>query len=122
MDFWDVLIAIHLLGMAFFVGGQLVLAAVLVPVLKGKPEMKEAAKRFGQASIVALVLIILSGIYLASHYHQWGSHTLWAKLVLLVILFALMAYHVKEGQKRWIDPVLGTISLVIVILGVALAN
>lgn len=122
MTFWEVLIAIHLLAMAFFVGGQLMLAIVLVPLLKGKPELKAAAKRFGQTSIVALVLIILSGVYLASHYHQWGSHTLWAKLALLVILFGLMAYHVKEGSKRWIDPVLGVISLVIVILGVALAN
>jgi putative copper export protein len=122
MTFWDVLIAIHLLAMAFFVGGQLVLATVLVPVLKGKPEMKETAKRFGMTSGVALIVIILTGIYLAQHDHDWSNGNLWAKIILLVVLLGLLGYHIKEGQKRWIDPVLFVISIAIVVLGVVLAN
>jgi uncharacterized membrane protein len=122
MDFWNVLLAIHLLAMAFFVGGQLVLAIVLVPLFKGTPQMKQAARRFAHASLGALVLLILTGAYMASHYDQWGSHTLWAKLALLIVLFGLMGYHMQNGEKRWVDPILGVLSLTIVVLGVALAN
>lgn len=122
MDFWDVLLTIHLLAMAFFVGGQLVLAIVLVPVLKGKPEMKEAARRFGHTSGVALLLSILTGAYLASHFQLWGDTILQVKLATLVVLFGVMGYHMQHGDKRWAEPVMATLSLAIVVLGVALAS
>jgi uncharacterized membrane protein len=122
MDFWDVLRAIHLLAMAFFVGGQLMLAAVLVPLFKGKPEMKLAARRFFHASGVALILLILTGVYLAGHEGQWDNPTLWVKIGFLVAVFGLLGYHVKNGDKRWVDPIIGVFSLVIVFLGVALSH
>ncbi len=122
MDFWDVLRAIHLLSMAFFVGGQIFLAAVLVPLFKGKPEMKVVARRFFHASGVALLLLIFTGLYLAGHEDQWDSTTLWVKLGFLVALFALMGFHIKNPGKRWVDPVLAVFSLVIVFLGVALSH
>lgn len=122
MDFWDVLRTIHLLAMAFFVGGQLVLALVLVPVLKGKPEMKQVARRFLHVSGGALLLLILTGLYLAGHEDQWDNPTLWVKLGFLVAVFALVGYHVKNGDKRWVDPVLGVFSIVIVVLGVAMSH
>lgn len=123
MDFWDILRVIHLLAMAFFVGGQLVLATVLVPVMRGKDDMKVLARRFGQLSGVALLISILTGAYLASHYDQWGDANLHAKLGLLIVLFGLIAYHTQQaGRKRWLEPVIATISLAIVVLGVALAH
>lgn len=122
MDFWDVLRIIHLLAMAFFVGGQLVLAAVLVPVMRGKDEMKVLARRFGHLSGVALVLLILTGAYMASHYDQWDNTNLQVKIGLLIVLFGVMAYHMQNGAKRWAEPVIATLSLAIVVLGVALAH
>lgn len=67
MDIWTVVHAVHLLAMAFFVGGQIMLAAVLVPVFRGRPEMKVVAQRFAVGSLVALGLLILTGVELASH-------------------------------------------------------
>lgn len=122
MDFWDVLRAIHLLAMAFFVGGQIFLAAVLVPLLKGKPEMQLVARRFFHASGVALLLLILTGVYLAGHEDAWNDPILWTKIGLLVTVFALIGYHVSHREKRWVDPVLGTLSIAIAVLGVALAH
>ncbi len=122
MDFWDVLLIIHLLAMAFFVGGQLVLASVLVPVMKGKPEMKLLARRFGHMSGIALVLSILTGAYMASHNNQWGDSILQAKIATLIVLFGVMGYHMQHGDKRWAEPVMATLSLAIVVLGVALAS
>lgn len=122
MDFWGVLRAIHLLAMAFFVGGQLVLATVLVPILKGKPEMRLVARRFLHVSGIALILLILTGVYLAGHENQWDNPTLWVKIGFLVAVFALIGYHVKNGEKRWVDPVLGVFSIVIAVLGVAMSH
>ncbi len=122
MDFWDVLRTIHLLSMAFFVGGQLVIAAVLVPVLRGKEEMKLVARRFGHVSGIALLLLILTGAYMASHYDQWDNTNLQVKLGLLIVLFGVMGYHMQNGAKRWAEPVMATLSLAIVVLGVALAH
>lgn len=122
MDLWGVMRVIHLLSMAFFVGGQLILATVLVPVLRGKDEMKVVARRFGHLSGIALLLLILTGAYMASHYHEWGNWNLRAKIAILIVLFGLIAYHMQNGQKRWLDPVIATLSLSLVVLGVALAH
>ncbi|MDO9353417.1 MAG: hypothetical protein Q7T55_06965 [Solirubrobacteraceae bacterium] len=122
MDFWDVLRAIHLLAMAFFVGGQIMLVAVLVPLFKGKPEMKLVARRFLHTSGAALILLILTGVYLAGHEGQWDNPTLWVKIGFLVAIFGLVGFHAKNPDKRWVDPILGVFSLVIVFLGVALSH
>ncbi len=104
MTIWTVVHAIHLLAMAFFVGGQIMLAAVLVPVLRGRDEMKVVARRFGLGSLVALALLVVTGMQLASHEDAWSDTVLQVKLTLLVILIGLLGYHVHRGEKRWMDP------------------
>lgn len=124
MDIWTVVHAVHLLAMAFFVGGQIMLAAVLVPVFRGRggDDLKLVARRFGFGSLIALGLLILTGVELASHEHDWGNSVLMVKLSLLGVLILLLGYHVHRGEKRWLDPVIGLLSLVIMFLGVVLAH
>ncbi|MFT4035380.1 MAG: hypothetical protein QM679_07370 [Patulibacter sp.] len=122
MTIWTVIHAVHLLAMAFFIGGQIMLGAVLVPVLRGREEMKLVARRFGAGSLVALGLLILTGVQLAAHDHAWGDGVLQAKLVLLAVLIGAMGYHVHHGEKRWLDPVIGVLSLAVMLLGVTLAH
>lgn len=122
MDIWTVVHAVHLLAMAFFVGGQIMLAAVLVPVFRGRDELKVVARRFGVGSLIALGLLILTGVEMASHGDEWGETTLQVKLVLFGILILLLGYHVHRGEKRWMDPVIGLLSLVVMFLGVVLAH
>ena len=49
--------ALHLLAMAFFVGGQLLLAVALVPTERRTPDrerMRAIARRFGWGTLVAI--------------------------------------------------------------------
>lgn len=122
MDIWTVVHVVHLLAMAFFVGGQIMLAAVLVPVLRGREEMKVVARRFAAGSLIALGLLILTGVQLASHEEAWSDSTLHVKLTLLVVLIGLIGYHTHSGSRRWMDPVIGTLSIAVMVLGVVLAH
>jgi putative copper export protein len=122
MTTWTVIRFLHLLGIAFFVGGQLVLVAAITPVLHGRDEMRAVAKRFGIGSAVALAVIVVTGIALASHYDLWDDGTLQAKLALLVLIFALTGLHVVSNARRAISLSLVVVSLVIVYLGVQLAH
>src|SRR3954451_16994635 len=81
-DFWQAILYLHLLAMAFFVGGQLVFGIAVVPVLRGDPDdpgrerMRGIARRFGYGSLNALGILVLTGRAMASHYELWDSSTL----------------------------------------------
>ena len=59
---------LHLLAMALFVGGQLVLAIAVVPGLRGRDRegLRAVARRFGWASLGALVVLVATGAWMAS--------------------------------------------------------
>jgi uncharacterized membrane protein len=120
VDSWAIVLFFHLLGVAFFVGGQLMLAIVVVPALRGQDEalMRGAAKRFGVASMVALALIVATGIAMASHFHLWDNSTLQAKIGLLVLVLVLTALHTVIPYTRAISIVVLLLSIAIVWLGV----
>jgi putative copper export protein len=122
MNGWTIVHVVHLLAMAFFVGGQIMLAAVLVPVLRGRDEFKRVARRFAVGSLIALGLLIVSGVELAGHEDAWGEPTLHVKLLLLAVLVGLIGYHAHHGTKRWLDPVIGVLSIAVMVLGVVLAH
>jgi uncharacterized membrane protein len=124
MDKWAVILFFHLIGITFFVGGQLMLAIVVVPALKGQDEslMRAAAKRFGIASVAALVLIVATGIAMASHFQLWDNSTLQAKIGLLVLVLVLTALHTVTPYTRAISIVVLLTSIAIVWLGVDLMH
>lgn len=124
MDTWTAVRFLHLLGIAFFVGGQLMLVVVVTPALRGQDRavMRTAAKRFGIGSAVALVVIIASGAAMASHFHRWGDSTLHWKIGLLVAVFILTGLHTKTPYTRALSLATLALSLVILFLGVALAH
>jgi uncharacterized membrane protein len=64
---------LHLLAMALFVGGQLFLPAVVVPVERraADPErLRAVARRFGYWTVVAIVVLLAVGASTASHYDR----------------------------------------------------
>lgn len=125
MTGWEIVRWLHLLGMAFFVGGQLVLAAAVVPAFRGAGErtaLRSIARRFGVGSLVALGVLIATGAAMAGHYDKWGSGTLHVKLALVVVAGALVLWHMRRPQQHWIEGLVFVVSLAIVWLGVALAH
>lgn len=123
MEIWEAVRIVHLLAMAFFVGGQLVMAVAIAPVLQGTPEVKEVAKRFGMYSGIALVLALLTGMYMASEFDRWDDWELQAKLGVLVLLIVVTgAGHMKDASNKIIQGIMLALTLLLVVLGVLLAH
>ena len=124
MDEWTLIRFLHLLGVGFFVGGQVMLAAVVVPALRGQdPElMRSAARRFGAASMAALAVIVATGAAMASEFDRWGDSILGWKLALLALVLVLTGLHAVTPYRRALSLVVLATSLVILWLGVDLAH
>ncbi len=122
---WDLVRWLHLLAMAFFVGGQLVLVAAIVPAFRGDPDrarLRAIARRFGVGSLVALVVLVATGSALAGEYARWDDGVLQIKLALVAVAGALVVWHVRRPGRRWIEGAVFAVSLAIVWLGLSLAH
>jgi uncharacterized membrane protein len=119
---WVIVRWLHLLAMAFFVGGQLMLAGVLVPVARGTDTLRAAARRFGYGTLIAGGVLIATGIPLATHYGDWSDGRLHAKLALVVVVGALVLAHLRRPANHALDGLIFIGSLAIVYLGVALSH
>ena len=124
MEKWELVRAFHLLGVTFFVGGQLMLVLVVTPAMRGQDPalMRTAAMRFGIGSAIALVVIVVTGAMMASYFHRWSDGTLQAKITLLIIIFLLTGLHTKVPYTRALSLAILALSLVTFFLGVSLAH
>ena len=111
--------------MAFFVGGQLMLAAVVVPVLRGREEgvpLRAAARRFGFGTLAAILVLLATGAAMASHFHKWSNTNLQVKLGLVVVVAFLIHAHMRRPEWRVLDAAVFLVSLAIVWLGIVVAG
>ncbi len=125
MTFWNGVLWLHLLAMAFFVGGQLMLAAIVVPVLRqagDRRPLRAAARRFGVGTLIAFGVLVLTGAALASHYHRWSDSTLQVKLGLVVVAGLLIGAHMRRPEWHVLDGAIFLVSLAIVWLGIVVAG
>jgi putative copper export protein len=124
VTFWNGVLWLHLLAMAFFVGGQLMLAAVVVPVLRGgdRAALRSAARRFGIGTVMAVGVLVITGAAMASHFHRWGDSTLQVKLGLVVLVGVLIGAHMRRPEWHMLDAGIFLVSVAIVWLGVVVAG
>ena len=124
MEAWELVRFLHVVALAFFVGGQIMLIVAIVPVLSERDEdvMRAVARRFGVASGVAIAVLLATGIALASHFSRWQDETLQAKLAVLVLVGVLTALHIATPYSRAVSLALAGSSLTVVWLGVALTH
>ena len=116
---------VHLLAMAFFVGGQLFLVAAVVPAFRGREDrddLRAIARRFGGGSLIALAVLLTSGAAMASEDDLWSSTTLHVKLALVALALGLVLLHTRRPQQHALEGAVFLVSLVIVGFGVALAH
>jgi uncharacterized membrane protein len=122
---WEAVRWLHLVAMAFFVGGQLFLVVAVVPVLRGdadRERLRAVARHFGYGTLVALGVLIVTGMQMASHYDDWGETALRVKLGLVALVGALVAWHIAKPHDHALDAAIFVLSLAIVWLGMAVAH
>lgn len=122
---WQILHYLHLLAMAFFVGGQLVVVAAVVPALRAdsdRERMRAIGRRFGIGSLVALAVLAGTGSAMATDAGLWSLGTLQVKLGLVGVVVALTTVHLIWPRQRLLQVGILVGSLVIVWLGLEIAH
>jgi uncharacterized membrane protein len=122
---WFLVRWLHLLTMAFFVGGQMMLAVVVVPAARRSADrdgLRAIARRFGQGTLVALGVLLATGTALAFHLRLWSNQTFDVKLALVLVLCALLASHVRRPDLHVLEASIFLLSLAIVWIGLYLSN
>jgi uncharacterized membrane protein len=117
VTFWNGVLWVHLIAMAFFVGGQLMLATVVVPLLRGLEDrelLRAAARRFGVGTAIAFGLLVLSGAALATHEHLWRDSTLHLKIGLVALVAVLIALHMRWSEQHVLEGAIFVVSVAIV--------
>lgn len=117
MTFWNGVLWVHLIAMAFFVGGQLMLATVVVPLLRGLEDrtlLRAAARRFGVGTAIAFGLLVLSGAALATHEHLWRDSTLHLKIGLVALVGVLIVLHMRWSEQHVLEGAIFVVSVAIV--------
>jgi uncharacterized membrane protein len=127
---WDTIrLFLHVLAATIWVGGQLVLAA-LVPVLRRAGVATEAARRFNQLAWAAFAVLVATGIWNITAAGP-GSHsssyrtTLIVKLVVVAISGVTAALHIRSRTPRSraiFGALTGLSALAALFLGVLLAG
>ena len=121
---WTAIRFLHLIAMAFFVGGQLLLAAA-VPVLRrsgDRTALRALARRFGIGTLGAIGVLAATGAAMATHLHRWGDGALHVKLALVGAVALLVLWHMRRPELRAVDAAIFLGSLAIVWLGVTVAH
>jgi uncharacterized membrane protein len=125
MDGWTIVRVLHVLALAFFVGGQLMLLAAVVPAARRHDAavvMRSVARRFGAGSAVALVVLVATGAAMASRTDRWDDGVLQVKLTLVVLIGVLTALHVVTPRSRAVSAAVFAASVATLWLGVELAH
>jgi uncharacterized membrane protein len=119
----QVLVFLHVVAMAFFLGGQLMLASTVVPVERSNPDparMRAIARRFGLGSLVALGVLLFTGMLMASHYELWDYGDFQVKMGLVVALIASVLAHMRFPKAHALMGLTFLLTLGIVWIGLDL--
>jgi putative copper export protein len=124
-DAWTFVRFLHIVAIAFFVGGQLVLVVTVVPALRRHGDdvaMRSVARRFGIGSAVALGVLVATGAAMASHLSRWSDDLLKLKLMVVVLIGVLIGLHVAAPTSRALSAAILVASLLVVWFGVELSH
>lgn len=101
---WTLVRFVHLLSAAIWVGGQAALF-VAVPVIRSATGrdagqiLGTIGRRFGALAGPALLLLLVTGMAQASHFHLWDAREVREKLGILIVVLVLTAIHGVLGAR-----------------------
>jgi uncharacterized membrane protein len=106
IDWGIVARVIHVLAVIVWIGGVWFVTMVLLPTIRGKPqsewlqEFDAIEHRFAPQARVAVLLVLLSGLYMLYDYNLWNRFAdvsyWWMHLMALVwLLFALLLFVIE---------------------------
>lgn len=124
-ELWLAVRWLHVIAMAFFVGGQLLLVVAVVPVERRAPDrerLRAIARRFGYGTLAAIAVLLATGAALADRTGRWGDSTLQLKLGLVAVVVVLVVWHMRRPTLHVLEAVVFLASLAIVWLGLSLAH
>ena len=84
--------------------------------------MRLIARRFGYGTLVALLVLIVTGTAMAFHLDLWGDPTFHVKLALVAAVGVLLVWHIRRPNWHVIEGIVFLLSLAIVWLGLYLSN
>jgi hypothetical protein len=123
MDVWKIMLFLHVVAMAYFIGGQLMLAATVLPVARNLPTrepLRQVARRFGYGTLIALAVLIVTGSLMASHFDLWSERDLHIKLTLVALTGVFVIWHMRRPNMHVLEGLIFLFSLAIVWLGISL--
>ncbi|HRV61091.1 MAG TPA: hypothetical protein P5138_10705 [Solirubrobacterales bacterium] len=124
--FWTVLLFLHVVAMAFFLGGQIMLAFTVVPVMRAEPaqpeRIKQIAQRFGVGSLIALGVLLITGMMMASHFQLWDYGPFQVKMTLVIATIVAVLIHTLRGNSHVLMGITFLLSLATVYAGVNLTH
>ncbi len=107
--------AVHIVAVVAWIGGVYFVTTVLLPVLKQRPqtdwmqEFEAIERRFAPQARIALLLVLLSGLYMLYRYQMWslfvGARYWWMHLMVCTwAIFALMLFVIEPFVLRRLAP------------------
>lgn len=102
--FWFVMRWLHMLAMAFFVGGSSYSRRWSCPRSAKLPTASDCARSPGAlatGTLVALGVLLTTGSAMAGHLHLWGDETFQVKLALVALIAILVLAHARRGCTLW---------------------
>ena len=124
-ELWLAVRWLHVMAMAFFVGGQLLLVVAVVPVERRAPDrerLRAIARRFGYGTLAAIAVLLATGAALADRTGRWGDPTLQLKLGLVAVVVVLVVWHLRRPTLHALEAAVFLAWLAIVWLGLSLAH
>ncbi len=99
MTTFNILLAIHVLAVVWWIGGVAMVTAVLLPLFNRLPAPERIARikalegRFANQARIAVLLAGITGFWMYTLVPPAIAHTWWVGLMMLVwVLFALMLF------------------------------
>ena len=116
IDWGSLARAIHILSVVVWIGGVSLVTTALLPAMKGRPieqwmrEFDDAERRFAPQARVAVLLVLVSGLYMLYAYDLWGRFVdprfwwmhlmvgVW--LVFAVLLFVVEPLTIRHARRK----------------------